>query len=209
MEEIFENIFLKKGWLAEGTVSGLGSTIKATEEVRAFFEGQDLSNIIFCDIPCGDMNWMKHIYNKFKFYYGLDIVKPIIANNTLSYANSKSKFIHGDICSFDFTSLNVNWIFTRDCLVHLSLKDIKTALNNICESKAEKIFITHFTGDRNFYDISTGQWRPINFCKSPFNFDEPIMLISENCKENGGAFSDKSIGVWGIDQIRKALQSMK
>ena len=209
MEEIFENIFLKKGWLAEGTLSGLGSTLKATEKIRSFFESQDISNINFCDIPCGDMHWMKEIYNKFKFYYGIDIVKPIIANNTLKYANSKAKFIHGDISSFDFTSVNINWIFTRDCLVHMSLQDIIKSLNNICKSKADKVFITHFANHRQFNDIQTGQWRPINFCQPPFNFEDPILIINENCKENDGAFNDKSMAIWSIEQIRKALQKIK
>lgn len=209
MEEIFENIFLKKGWLAEGTLSGLGSTIRATEEVRKFFNKQDLSDIVLCDIPCGDMNWMKEVCNKFKGYYGIDIVKPIIANNTLKHANNKTKFIHGDICSFDFMSLNIDWIFIRDCLVHLSLNDITAALKNICNSNAKQVFITHFYGDRLFNNITTGQWRPINFCLPPFNFEKPILLINEDCKENNGAFNDKSMGVWTIEQIRKALQNMK
>lgn len=207
MEQIFENIFLKKGWLAEDTVSGLGSTIRATNNLRQALT--EMGEISICDIPCGDMNWMKEIYNGFRQYYGIDIVKPIIAQNTLKYSNNKAKFIHGDICSFDFSSINADLILVRDCLVHLSLEDIISALSNICKSNIPNIAITHFTGNRPFIDIKTGQWRPINFCIHPFNFNEPLRIINEGCLEGNGTFADKSIGIWDRLQIIKSLQNMQ
>ena len=210
MEKVFENIYRGGGWKAEGTVSGLGSTVRATEALREYFlKSNTFHAISICDAPCGDFNWMKLISGSFKNYIGLDIVKQMIDINNQQYGNSKTKFIHANICGFDFKSIDADIIFTRDCLVHLSLIDIVIALKNICNSNAKQLMMTHFTGNREFIEIQTGNWRPINFCKAPFNFPIPLLIVAEQCKEANGAFADKTMAIWDIVDIKKALQCVK
>ena len=50
-------------------------------------------------------------------------------------------------------------------------------------------------------DIVTGDWRIINLERAPFNFPKPIKMINEKCTEGNGTYSDKSLGLWPIDQL--------
>jgi len=206
MEKVFDNIFNNKIWGSTETVSGPGSTVTATSSLRNYFSQNH--NIKICDIPCGDMNWMRLVCNSFDKYYGIDIVAEISKKNKVQFETNKAQFDSGDICTIDFASMDIDTIFTRDCLVHFSLKDILLALNNITNSNAKYLMMTHFTGNRDFRDIVTGDWRPINFCKEPFNLDQPEEIINEGCLEGDGIFTDKSIGKWSIDSIRKSLQKL-
>lgn len=207
MDKIFDNIFNNKMWGNSETVSGPGSTVLATSALRSYFSQN--SHIKICDIPCGDMNWMRLICHSFDKYYGIDIVAEISKKNKSQFETGKAQFYAGDICSVDFCSMDIDVIFTRDCLVHFSFKDIISALNNITKSNAIYLMMTHFTSDREFRDISTGDWRPINFCKAPFNFPAPEEIINEGCLEGNGIFLDKSIGKWRLNDIRKSLQKLK
>lgn len=206
MEKIFDNIFNNKIWGSTETVSGPGSTVIATSVLRNYFTQNN--NIKICDIPCGDMNWMRLICDSFDKYYGIDIVTEIANKNKSKFETNKALFDAGDICTIDFSKMDIDTIFTRDCLVHFSLEDILRALNNITKSNAKYLMMTHFDGDRPFRDIVTGDWRPINFRKEPFNFPIPNEIINEGCLEGDGIFADKSIAKWAIDDIRKSLQKM-
>ena len=50
-------------------------------------------------------------------------------------------------------------------------------------------------------DIVTGDWRPLNLQDKPFNFPSPILIINENCTEDGGEYSDKSMALWDISKL--------
>ncbi len=200
MEKVFNDIFLYKGWQGEGTISGPGSTIEATKNIRRFLSNLGQINIIDC--PCGDFNWMKLVAEKFNNYYGIDIVKDIINNNNKRYSKDNIYFIHGSLDNYDFSTINAEYMLIRDCLVHMSLQDIISVFKNIIKSNAKKIMITHFNDNRLFKDINTGEWRPINFCMPPFNFPSPHYLLNEECKECNGIFADKSIGVWDMQVIK-------
>jgi hypothetical protein len=49
--------------------------------------------------------------------------------------------------------------------------------------------------------IETGQWQPLNLEKPPFNFPPPLRVIREMSSEYGGAFQDKSLGLWRIADL--------
>jgi hypothetical protein len=50
-------------------------------------------------------------------------------------------------------------------------------------------------------DIVTGDWRPLNFERSPFHFPRPVELLNEGCTEAGGLFRDKCLGVWQTAEL--------
>jgi hypothetical protein len=60
------------------------------------------------------------------------------------------------------------------------------------------ILTTTFPKKTN-YDITTGNWRPINLCAPPFNWSEPVELICEN---EPGDNSDKSMGLWRLSDLK-------
>lgn len=204
MKEIFETIYKTGGWYSPESLSGVGSTVKATENIRKFLKEKFAGKKI-CDIPCGDFNWMKHIVDCFESYCGVDIVPHVIGSNTLHYAKGNVKFMTGDICTFNFSNIQADLLIVRDCLVHLSKDSILQALKNICSSTAEYALITHFTNERSFIEIQTGSWRPLNMCQPPLNLPEPIEVINEGWMDNDKVHSDKSMGLWKISEIRKTL----
>ena len=80
-------------------------------------------------------------------------------------------------------------------------KDIFKALINIKKTNAKYLMTTNFVERTSNVDIATGSWTPINLCKPPFNFPEPILIIMENCTEGENRFSDKALYLWEINQI--------
>ena len=92
-------------------------------------------------------------------------------------------------------------IFVRDCLVHLSFKNIFEAIENIKKSSSKYLLTTTFTDRDENIDIITGDWRPLNLEIKPFLFPAPEKIIIENCTEGEGKYKDKSMGLWSIKKL--------
>jgi hypothetical protein len=151
------------------------------------------------DIPCGDLYWMKEVDLPSVQYIGADIVVPLVARNREIFAQSGRRFEVINLIRDPLPEADV--VFCRDCLVHLSNKDVVAAIGNIKKSGARWLVTTTYTGDRPNVDILTGQWRTLNFRLPPFSFPSPTELVDEKCTEGNGAFSDKHLGVWKIAEL--------
>ena len=205
-EQIFTNIYNNNGFNGKESISGPGSDIYQTriiiKEIPLLFKDYNISTML--DIPCGDFYWMKEVDLKDIEYIGADIVDEIIKKNNEEYSKSNLHFKKLDLLKD--TLPNVDLIFTRDCLVHLSFEDIFKALTNICNSNSKYLLTTTFTERTINNDIKTGQWRTLNLQIEPFFLPKPIKIINEGCTENEGIYSDKSLGFWKISDIRKSLK---
>jgi SAM-dependent methyltransferase len=196
---IFADIYHKKIWDHHGSVSGDGSTPELTKilsrELSTLLKKYNITSIL--DIPCGDFSWMKDVDTENIRYIGADIVPDIIKENAANYADRKScEFRTMDICSDSLPEVDL--IFCRDCLVHLSNKHIFKALDNIRNSGAKYLMMTTFPDHNRNFNMLTGAWRSINFEKPPFNLHQPIEMINEGFSLRGGRFSDKSMGLWKL-----------
>ena len=60
---------------------------------------------------------------------------------------------------------------------------------------------TTFPGAETNEDIEDGDWRVLNFERPPFSFPSPYVVLNEACTEHGGAFEDKSLGLWRIEEL--------
>lgn len=204
-EEVFTSIYNRNSWGGHQSVSGRGSDddqtaaiTKAIPEIISRFNIQSM-----LDIPCGDFHWMKNVNLGDVHYTGSDIVEDLIKKNNASYASDKVQFkqlnlIEGSLPKFDL-------IFCRDCLVHFSYKDIRGALNSIMESGATYLVTTSFKSREANEDIVTGNWRPLNLCKAPFNFPKPLIEIDEKCTEGENQFTDKTLSIWKIEDLKNVL----
>jgi hypothetical protein len=201
IEAVFEEIYKANYWKNEESVSGPGSTIHQTKylvkELSKLIGTEEFKLIL--DIPCGDFNWMKNINLDCITYIGGDIVSDIIRKNNSKFSKSNITFMILNLTSDDLPESDL--IINRDCLVHFSYSHITESLKNMKHSKSKYLLTTTFTGDRDNYDITTGYWRPINLEKEPFNFPKPIAIINEKCTEEDGEYSDKSLGLWLLDDI--------
>ncbi len=203
-EDVFTEIYRGKKWNGKESVSGPGSDLGETSAVRnqlpAVCRRFDIHTML--DIPCGDFNWMKHVGFESMDYTGADIVADLIQQN-IRYEASNIHFCKLNLIKDKLPK--VDMVLCRDCLVHFSLKDIFSALLNVCKSGSTYLLITTFTSRRENCDIITGQWYPLNLEIAPFSFPQPLWIINEESTERGGADKDKSLGLWRVEDIAGCL----
>lgn len=177
MKEIFEDIVKYNRWKKHPC--GPGSTFGYTENLRLnlgkFLEKHNITSMI--DAPCGDYSWMSVTdLPSIQEYVGGDIVEFLIKANQEKYPNHKFKQI-------DLTQdilPNVDLLFCRDCLLHLSFEDIDKVFKNISRSNIKYVLLSNWYEDaENSRDIQTGEARYLNFLESPFNFTQPIDSITD------------------------------
>ena len=194
-EERFRQIHSANYWANAESRSGEGSTLeatrRATQAIEEFVQTHEVRSML--DVPCGDFNWMKNVDLGIP-YIGGDIVDALIADNEKRYANGMRKFQVIDLTKSKLPQCEL--VHTRDCLNHLSIPDIKSALTNICSSGATYIAITQFpavTVNRN--QASGFTYRELNFRLPPFNWPEPVILIDEE------SHPGKHLGFWRISDL--------
>lgn len=151
------------------------------------------------DIPCGDFSWMANVDLHGASYVGADIVPEILEHNRKVHARSDRAFLELDLIGSKLPAADL--ILCRDCLVHLSNAQVRAALANIARSEIEWLLTTTFPGEPKNIDIVTGDWRPIDLTKPPFDLPRPVELVNEGCTEQDGAFSDKSLGLWPVSNL--------
>jgi SAM-dependent methyltransferase len=189
-------------WGAEASLSGLGSELDATSVLRAelprLLVKLDATSLL--DAPCGDAGWINQADLGAR-YLGIDIVPALIENLR---ARAASGEIRGEYRVADFTAdplPRCDAILCRDALVHLSFANIARAIANFRSSGATWLIATTFPEWQTNIDCEDGDWRALNFERSPFCWGAPVELLNENCTEAGGGWRDKSLGVWRLEEI--------
>lgn len=198
--DIFRNIYHSNLWGNKDSRSGAGSDMTQTAEIRRVLPLLigDLGVKTMLDIPCGDWHWMKDIDLPVD-YTGADIVPELVERNQQLYGNESHRFRALDLIKDDLPKVDL--VLSRDVLVHLSFNDVFAALHNLKRSDSEYFLTTTFTDRTTNPDILTGQWRPLNLQKPPFNFPQPLRLINEQCTEGDGSWGDKSLGLWKLADL--------
>lgn len=193
-------------WLYEHnqeSVSGPGSTISYTKHFRTKLE--EFLEISRCrsllDAPCGDFNWMKAVRVPSGMrYFGADIVESIIAKNREAYGSKDRLFFCIDLIHDAIPDADV-WL-CRDCLFHLSFEHALRVLRNGLRANISYYMLTSHFNEVNTDDV-TGSFRPVNLCRAPFDFPEPIASFTDYV----GDFPPRRVGVWTRDQIMTGLLS--
>lgn len=197
MRDVFQKIYDENLWQSEESVSGTGSTMEQTAEVRRFLphllEAFDVRTLL--DIPCGDLNWISKIDLGIEQYIGADIVPQLIAGNRTKYPN-EDIFKVLDITTDDLPQ--VDMVLVRDLLGHFSRADVRLALKNLKRSRSRYLLTTTFPSEKTEGDIKTGQWHPINLA-SMYGMPDPIAFWPEiNVKFKDGHESIKGLGLWDL-----------
>jgi hypothetical protein len=182
-EERFTTIYKENIWGDTESISGPGSTMKFTSRLRLelpiLIKKYNIKSVL--DAPCGDFNWMRSALQDLNVdYTGGDIVKPLIKTLEQSYSSSKIKFVHLDITKDKLPPADL--MIVRDCLFHLSNKDINSFLKNFSRSNIGFLLTTSHFNQANFInkDILTGDFRMIDLFSPPFSFpDDPLFRIED------------------------------
>ena len=198
-KNIFSTMYARQLWGGAESRSGTGSGLRQTERIRKQLPAllKELNVRTILDAPCGDCYWMKTIELDVDHYIGADIVSEVIADNAKKYGDDTRCFVTLNIMNDDLPAVDL--ILCRDCLVHLSFRDIAAVINNVKGSKSKYLLTTTFTEQAANRNIQTGQWRLLNLERAPFNFPEPLRLIHEDqVVENG---FDKCLGLWRVADL--------
>lgn len=202
-EEVFTRIYDHRSWSSEETVSGQGSLLKNTVSLRILLPQlvKELEVHSLLDAACGDFNWMKEVVLPDCKYIGVDIVQDMIKQNKMLYEDETHFFHHANIIS-DFLPQS-DLIICKDVLVHLSLQQAMRAIKNMKKSAANYLLATTFPDPsiKKNSEIFTGNWRPLDLQKPPFNFPEPILLIRQEYEDQKGKSKHKCLGLWLFSQL--------
>jgi hypothetical protein len=207
IQERFEAIYKLNYWGDKESVSGHGSTLKYTENLRKELPGlfKKYSITSLFDAPCGDLNWMILLLAKVNItYIGGDIVSELIESHNLKYKNANTNFIHIDLTKDKFPKVDL--MICRDCLFHLSYRDTELVLKNFIKSNISYLLTTTHTNTDNFKnkDISTGSYRKIDLFLPPYSFDR---LPIEEIKDWIYPDPERKMCLWSRDQIIQALKN--
>jgi hypothetical protein len=201
LERIFTYVYDKNFWADSESRSGGGSTLAATTMVReqlpALLEKLNVRTML--DAPCGDFNWMSQTNLSSVQYIGLDIVSEMVRANQSRYGNPIRKFMQGDIVHDTLPEADL--IFCRWCLPHLSHQDVMRAVTNFKKSKAKYLLTTTYPAlKKNSEIMSGGVPRFVNLQIAPFNFPQPLLLITDQFHPEAAA-GDDCLGLWLIDDL--------
>jgi len=207
-KEKFSFIYQKNLWRNTESLSGSGSTLKYTKNIRKslpeVISKYKISSVF--DAPCGDFNWMKHALKTFDVHYtGGDIVDDLIKDNNKKYSKNNINFISINLINDSFPKSDM--MLCRDCLFHMSYKDTLEILKNFIASDTKFLFTTTYNKSDDFIneDIVTGNFRNIDLTKPPFNFpSNPICSIFDGQKDT----LDRHISLWDKEQIITAVDLM-
>lgn len=192
-EALFTHYYQISNWGGKESVSGSGSTLAYTknlrEQISILLDDYDIQNIL--DAPCGDYNWFRKVHREPDVtYLGADIVKPLVKRNKEHYQDQQTSFIHLDITNDPLPAADL-WI-CRDCLIHFSNRDIDKALENFFKSDITYLLTTTYPEINRNVDIPTGCVRLLNLEIAPFNFCEPIQYIEDGRDQQ----TRKTLGLW-------------
>lgn len=201
LEQTFTHIYRTNLWGADESRSGPGSAIAETERLRTALPAllAELGARSLLDIPCGDFGWMSQMDLNGVDYIGVDIVPEIVEHNNNQFGTDKRRFMRLDLTRDQLPRADV--VLCRDCLVHLSFQHISEAIANLKRSGSGYLLTTTFVEHEENEDSQDGDWRMLNFERPPFAFSPPRAIIIEGCTEGGGAYADKALGLWSIDEL--------
>jgi SAM-dependent methyltransferase len=207
LQERFERIYHTNLWSDPETRSGTGSSLDSTHVLREKLPDalRALGTRVLLDVPCGDFTWMEHVDLTGIHYIGGDIVRSIVESNREEHSGKRRSFREIDLTRDALPDADV--LLCRDCLVHLSYRNIARVLGNVARSRIRYMLMTSFPGRAGNTDVEDGDWRPLDFEAPPFSLPKPVLTILEECMEEGGEYADKSLCAWALTDIAGAVHS--
>jgi hypothetical protein len=112
-EAVFNKAYFKNSWGSKESASGTGSEMIQTRVLIEKLPGilTDLKVGSMLDLPCGDLNWMRHVDLGDIRYIGADIVTPIIEKNIKEFAGSGREFFRLNLITDDLPAADL--VFCR------------------------------------------------------------------------------------------------
>ncbi|MCB1001361.1 MAG: class I SAM-dependent methyltransferase [Acidimicrobiales bacterium] len=173
--------------------SGLGSSLAATEGLRAELPAllDELGVRSLLDLGCGDYTWMQTLSLDVE-YHGVDVSARVIEQNRRDHPEVRFSVL--DATSDEIPRADA--VLCREVLFHLSLADSLRVIDNLRRSGSTYLLTTSDDSSSVNADIVSGDFRPINLCRAPFDFPAPIARI-----DDAAISKSRHLGVWRIDSL--------
>lgn len=201
IQNIFATIYEQNFWLGQESLSGQGSSLRATEHVRKELPVllDDLKIKSILDAGCGDCFWMQTIDTKQCSYIGVDVVPALIEKNRLHYGDKQHIFLCANLIEDPLPQ--VDFILCRDVLAHLDYQSVCDMLRNFKKSGSIFLCATTHKHDRENSDVHAGEHFPYDLTKTPFNLPEPLLIIEETSAEIFARNDGKAMGLWLLQDL--------
>jgi SAM-dependent methyltransferase len=194
----FTQVYVDNGWADPESRSGPGSTLARTatlrEEFPALLVEFRVSSVL--DVGCGDFNWMRTVDLGVIDYLGVDVVHDLIADNARRFAGPRRRFLVLEIASE--VPPQADLALCRDCWVHLSDSQVRSAIANLRAAGIRYLLATTFVDRTQNPDVPTGGWRPMNLALPPFRLGPPLRTLSEQTTVEDERYRDKCLGLWEL-----------
>jgi len=205
----FTYIYENNYWSGDESVSGKGSSLKATENIRSALQFLFVKYRVrtLFDAPCGDFNWMQKVIAESGInYIGSDIVEAIVEKNSSSFADRKTLFRKMDITKDDFPNADL-WL-CRHCLFHMSYRDIHDTLVQFLDSPIPLMLTTTNIVEKDYVnrDIVTGDFRQIDLFSTPFCFSRNVLFKTHDFVPPDFAMD---ICLWDKQQVADGLETLR
>ena len=217
-QQVFSNIYKNFGFGSTEARSGPGSTLAETEKLRIkiidLIKRYNIKSIT--DFPCGDLNWMQHIFEYVDKYSGCDIVEECITTN-------KSRFPNLDFYCLDLSKDTIptsDLLIVRDVIGHQPIDVGIQMINNIINSNCKYLLSTTWAvkdGDswrlppngsihRENEGVDFGRFYPVNLMGEPFNLPSPDLCLEEDVVVDGFEEGNRKVlAFWEINKLKPAL----
>jgi len=200
MDERFTKIHDDNLWGSSESVSGPGSTLERSEQLRKGLPPliAEFKAKVFLDVPCGDFFWMQRVDMGDCTYIGGDIVEGLVKSNQEKFGDAKRRFMQIDLVND--TLPQADMLLVRDCFIHLPFELITKAIRNIARSNIRYLLTTTYCYKRQNWDIPIGKFREVNLTRYPFFLPPPLRMIREDIIEDRPDH-ERHIGIWNVDQL--------
>ena len=208
----FTRIYDANYWNGEVSRSGRGSDPDQTHFLVPLLinliKQRDIASLL--DLGCGDLCWMQHVLPMVQKYIGVDIVQDVIEANINKFGNGtgNARFVCDDITRVAIQ--NVDLIFCRDAICHMTYKDAFRLINHVRMSSAVWFLTTTIIKDElvnpETHDLpnSSFTWYPVVLTKPPFNFPAPVEILEELPPELWSiprTVPGKVLGLWRVEDV--------
>jgi SAM-dependent methyltransferase len=166
---IFDKIYDGNVW---GFGSGHGSLPSVTKGYRSFIENFLASHKIksVLDYGCGDWQFSRFINWSGTHYTGVDVAKKVVEDNNQKFASDNVTFRAIEPSASEIPAADL--LITKDVLQHLTRDEIASFTKNILP-RYKYALITNcvLPVQEVNRDIRTGEFRPLDLRKPPFNLN--------------------------------------
>lgn len=197
-ETVFRRIYDAGAWGSPESVSGPGSELVRTEDLRRELPAllTELGVEILLDAGCGDFHWLQAARLPVRRYIGVEVVPELRTEVERLHGGPGRLFVRADITRDPLPRADL--VLCRDVLVHFPDEDVERALENLARTGARWLLATTFRERPHNVPIDLGAWRTLNLEAAPFGLPPPARTLLDIPLLDRELYLDKRLALWEL-----------